>query len=106
MKTTVRRLAGIVATAALALAVPLVGAAPAQAATTTPMDCNAIQDASSSPVQQLAGVLEAPLRSVNGSVGVRCTPVENGDARVDFCAKNDVGGVLAVGQEPKGHTCP
>lgn len=107
MKKTARRLAGLVATATLALALPLVGAAPAQAATTTPMRCKTVASASQNAISSLLGLLGIVVGDVTAPVGLGCEPAVNGDPDVNLCATNIFfNGLITLGRQPEGHTCP
>ncbi|NUP21176.1 MAG: hypothetical protein HOZ81_34950 [Streptomyces sp.] len=107
MKKTARRLAGLVATATLALALPLASATPAQAATTTPMRCQTVASASQNPISSLLGLLGIVVGDVTAPVGLGCGPAVNGDPDVNFCATNFLfNGLIAVGRQPEGHVCP
>ncbi|WP_306967363.1 hydrophobin family protein [Streptomyces afghaniensis] len=107
MKKTARRLVGLVATATLALALPLVCAAPAQAATTTPMRCKTVASASQNPISSLLGLLGIVVGDITAPVGLDCEPAVNGDPDVNLCATTVFfNGLVAVGRQPEGHACP
>lgn len=101
------RLTGAVATAALALALPLAFAGPARAATTTPLQCQSVGAFNTLPgadiLSQLLGVTPP---AITAPAGLNCVPVPNGDPRVNLCATQNISGLLAWGQWPQGHTCP
>lgn len=72
---------------------------------TIPMSCSTVGTASDSNISILLGLLGIVVAPYS-RVGLNCTPVPNGDPRVNFCAQNNYNGLLAIGQDPNGHTCP
>jgi hypothetical protein len=107
VKTNACRLASLLATAALALAVPVVGAGPARAATTTPVQCQTVGRATEGSAASLLGLLGIVIQDPTAVVGTQCTSVPNGDPRVNFCATQVTnGGLVTFGSPPEDHTCP
>ncbi|MEV4439237.1 hydrophobin family protein [Streptomyces sp. NPDC049577] len=107
VKTTVRQLSTAVATAALIVAASLAGTGTAQAAGRTPMRCRTVGSPDDPAIASALRVLGVAHRNLDAPVGLSCTPMPNGDRRVNFCApKNTLNTIAAVGQRPRGHVCP
>ncbi|KAK7438439.1 Hydrophobin-3 [Stygiomarasmius scandens] len=95
--------------ASLAVAVPTPGGAPAggQCNTGSIQCCNSVQDASSSGVSTLAGLLGIVLGPITGQVGLTCNPISvigiggnSCSAQPVCCTGNNFNGLIVAGCTP------